>query len=156
MNGDWAGAGLETASAGAGLLDLVAPGVGSASSFAIDAAIAARDMGAFGGATAAGASAAAKKAGVVGVGTKVAPATAKPTLVLSDVQYQTRLQTEMVALLGMSSGFLKQLLEVSAAEFDRPININGTKLNANLLSAARKNYAVARKEVVGAYKGGGQ
>ncbi len=143
MAGDYAGAGLEMASGGASML----PGAGTAASAGIDAIIAARDL---------------KQAGVIGGGStasasagkvipKVAPST-KPSLVLNDVQYQTRLQTEMVALLGMSSGFLKQLLEVSAAEFDRPININGTKLNANLLSAARKNYAVARKEAVGAYK----
>jgi hypothetical protein len=51
MSGDFAGAGLETLSAGAGLLDLVAPGAGTASSLAIDAGIAARDMGVFKGAT---------------------------------------------------------------------------------------------------------
>ena len=77
---------------------------------------------------------------------------AKPSLVLSDEQYQTRLQTEMVALLGLSTGFLKQLLEVSAAEFDRPINLNGTKLNSSLLISARKNYAINRRETIGSYK----
>lgn len=74
------------------------------------------------------------------------------SMTLSDVQYQTRLQTEMVALLGLNTGFMKQLLEISSAEFDRPITLNGTKLNATLLSSARKNYGVARKEAVGAYK----
>ncbi len=143
MAGDYAGAGLEIASGGASML----PGGGTAASAGIDAIIAARDLKQA-GATGGGSTASASKGNVI---PKIAAST-KPSLVLSDVQYQTRLQTEMVALLGMSSGFLKQLLEVSAAEFDRPININGTKLNANLLSAARKNYAVARKEAVGAYK----
>jgi hypothetical protein len=58
----------------------------------------------------------------------------------------------MVALLGLNTGFMKQLLEVSAAEFDRPINLNGTKLNSSLLLSARKNYAVNRREAIGAYK----
>ena len=92
-----------------------------------------------------------KKAGIPPQ--KVASAIdSRPTMTLSDVQYQTRLQTEMVALLGLSTGFMKQLLEISAAEFDRPININGTKLNATLLAQARSNYAVKRNEKVGAYK----
>lgn len=44
IKGDWKGAGLETLSAGAGLLDLVAPGLGTASSLGVDALIAARDL----------------------------------------------------------------------------------------------------------------
>ncbi len=146
MAGDYSGAALEVASGGASMI----PGGGTAASIGIDAMLAARDLkeaGVIGGANPKGGSSASKAPAKV-----AAAVSTKPSLVLNDVQYQTRLQTEMVALLGMSSGFLKQLLEVSAAEFDRPININGTKLNANLLSAARKNYAVARKEAVGAYK----
>jgi hypothetical protein len=45
--GDWAGAGMQALSGSAGLLDLVAPGVGTAASLAIDTADAAREMGAF-------------------------------------------------------------------------------------------------------------
>ena len=44
IKGDVAGAGLETLSAGAGLLDLVAPGAGTVTSLGIDAGIAARDL----------------------------------------------------------------------------------------------------------------
>lgn len=50
--GDYAGAAMEAGSAGLGLLDLVAPGVGTGLSLAADTAIAARDAGAFGGAQA--------------------------------------------------------------------------------------------------------
>lgn len=45
MSGDWAGAGLELASGAAGTI----PGVGTAASVGLDAALAARDMGALGG-----------------------------------------------------------------------------------------------------------
>lgn len=45
MSGDWAGAGLELASGAAGTI----PGLGTAASVGIDAALAARDMGALGG-----------------------------------------------------------------------------------------------------------
>lgn len=44
VKGDLAGAGMEAGSAGLSLLDLVVPGVGTASSLAADAAIAARDV----------------------------------------------------------------------------------------------------------------
>ena len=148
MAGDYAGAALEASSGAASMI----PGGGTAASVAIDAALAARDLNNAGVFNSANPSATVRNGKVSPTGVSATPAAAKPSLVLTDVQYQTRLQTEMVALLGMSTGFMKQLLEVSAAEFDRPININGTKLNANLLSAARKNYAVARREAVGAYK----
>jgi hypothetical protein len=45
MSGDWAGAGLELASGAAGTI----PGLGTAASVGLDAALAARDMGALGG-----------------------------------------------------------------------------------------------------------
>ena len=54
LKGDMVGAGLELASGAANLGNLLAPGVGSAASFGIDAAIMARDMGAFGGGMAKG------------------------------------------------------------------------------------------------------
>ena len=44
IKGDWTGAAMEVASGAASLLDLVAPGAGTATSIAIDAAIAGRDM----------------------------------------------------------------------------------------------------------------
>lgn len=50
VQGDWAGAGLEFASAGANALNIVAPGVGTAASLAIDASILARDAGMWGNA----------------------------------------------------------------------------------------------------------
>lgn len=48
VQGDWAGAGMEFASAGANALNIVAPGVGTAASLAIDAALIARDAGMWG------------------------------------------------------------------------------------------------------------
>jgi|TARA_B100000287_G_scaffold6090_1_gene5898 DNA-binding Lrp family transcriptional regulator len=50
IKGDWAGAGLEFASAGANALNLVAPGAGTAASLALDASIVARDAGMWGNA----------------------------------------------------------------------------------------------------------
>ena len=44
INGDWVGAGLEVASGAAGLLDLIAPGLGTAAGLAIDAGLAYRDI----------------------------------------------------------------------------------------------------------------
>mgnify|MGYP000397725165 CR=1 FL=1 len=44
IKGDWAGAAMEVGSAGLGLLDLVAPGLGTGLSLAADAGIAARDL----------------------------------------------------------------------------------------------------------------
>lgn len=150
MAGDYAGAALEATSGAASMI----PGGGTAASVAIDAALAARDLNNAGVFDSKNPKAIVKNGQVMSskVGPGSSPTATKPSLVLNDVQYQTRLQTEMVALLGMSTGFMKQLLEVSAAEFDRPININGTKLNSSLLANARKNYAVARREAVGAYK----
>lgn len=49
LSGDWSGAGLELASGAASTL----PGIGTAASLGIDAALAAKDMGAFGGSSAA-------------------------------------------------------------------------------------------------------
>jgi hypothetical protein len=155
MSGDWAGAGLETLSAGAGLLDLVAPGVGTASSMAIDAGIAARDMGAFGGATPASAAAAAKP---VEKGTKPTvdainangqkqaaaqqAAVEKAKIALTEAQYNTKLQQEIVAMLGVNAQFLQQISTNTATESD--ININGKVLQTSLLNQARRNYGVSR------------
>ena len=50
IQGDWAGAGMEFASAGANALNLVAPGVGTMASLAIDGAIMTRDAGMWGNA----------------------------------------------------------------------------------------------------------
>lgn len=155
MSGDFAGAGLETLSAGAGLLDLVAPGVGTASSMAIDAGIAARDMGAFGGATPASAAAAAKP---VEKGTKPTvdainangqkqaaaqqAAVEKAKIALTEAQYNTKLQQEIVAMLGVNAQFLQQISTNTATESD--ININGKVLQTALLNQARRNYGVSR------------
>lgn len=155
MSGDWAGAGLETLSAGAGLLDLVAPGVGTASSMAIDAGIAARDMGAFGGATPASAAAAAKPVekgskptvnAVKEAGQKQVKAqqlmAEKAKVSLTEAQYSTKLQQETVAMLGLSTQILAKIMENTAGEKD--ITLDGKSIRGSLLNQARKNYGVAR------------
>jgi phosphoheptose isomerase len=116
----------------------------------MDAAIAARDLNNAGVFDSKNPSAIAKKGAIVPGKTPMASNV--PSITLSDVQYQTRLQTEMVALLGLSTGFMKQLLDLEADVNHKTVNINGTKLANTLLSSARKNYAVARNEKVGAYR----
>jgi hypothetical protein len=145
MAGDFAGAGLEVASGGASML----PGFGTAASVGIDAALAARDMGAFDSAN----PQATIKNGKVVPKTVVAktatpPAAAKPSQVLSDVQYQTRLQMKMVELLGVSSTLLQYIL--IETDKDKSIQLNSVRLNQSLMNNARKQMAIGRRETVGA------
>jgi hypothetical protein len=69
------------------------------------------------------------------------------SIILSDVQYQTRLQMKMVELLGVNSILLQSILEET--DKDKSIKLNGVKLNTQLMFNARKQMAVARKEAVG-------
>jgi hypothetical protein len=138
MAGDFTGAGMEVASGGASML----PGIGTGASIGIDAAIAARDMGAF---DSKNPTATVKKPGTVSA--KSASVVGKPSLVLSDVQYQTRLQMKMVELLGTNAILLQSILEET--DKDKSIKLNGVKLNSQLMLNARKQMAVARKESIG-------
>ena len=138
MAGDYTGAGMEIASGGASML----PGIGTGASIGIDAAIAARDMGAF---DSKNPTATVKKPGTVSA--KSASVVGKPSLVLSDVQYQTRLQMKMVELLGTNAILLQSILEET--DKDKSIKLNGVKLNSQLMLNARKQMAVSRKEAVG-------
>jgi len=138
LAGDFTGAGLEVASGGASMI----PGFGTAASFGIDAAIAARDMGAF---DSKNPTATVKKPGTVSA--KSASVVGKSSLVLSDVQYQTRLQMKMVELLGTNAILLQSILEET--DKDKSIKLNGVKLNTQLMFNARKQMAVSRKEAIG-------
>ena len=140
--GDFAGAGMEVASGGASML----PGFGTAASVGIDAALAARDMGAF---DSKNPQATVKKSGVVSA--KAAPTAAKPSLVLSDVQYQTRLQMKMVELLGVNAALLQSIATDGGR--DKSINLNGVKLNQSLMKNLRTQMAVNRRETIGAPTG---
>ncbi len=73
---------------------------------------------------------------------------AKPSQVLSDVQYQTRLQMKMVELLGVSATLLQYIL--SETDKDKSIQLNNVRLNQSLMTNARKQMAISRREVVGA------
>jgi hypothetical protein len=70
------------------------------------------------------------------------------SIVLSDVQYQTRLQTKMVELLGVSAALLQNILTDGGK--DKSIQLNNVTLNKALMINAKKQMAVARREVVGA------
>jgi hypothetical protein len=146
MAGDFAGAGLEVASGGASML----PGIGTGASVAIDAALAARDMGAF---DSKNPQASVKNGKVVPKTVVSKPVTppAKPGQVLSDVQYQTRLQMKMVELLGVSAALLQNIATDGGK--DKSINLNGVRLNQSLMKNLRTQMAVGRRETVGAPTG---
>lgn len=130
--GDVSGAALEAASGAAGTI----PGAGTAASIGIDAALAARDSGAFD-----------KSKSIVNTtnqqqlqSQKVAVENAKKTL--TESQYSIKLQQEMVAVLGISAQFLQQISDNTTNE--KGININGKVLSTTLLNQARRNYGVSR------------
>jgi hypothetical protein len=76
---------------------------------------------------------------------------AKPGQVLSDVQYQTRLQMKMVELLGVNAALLQSIATDGGK--DKSINLNGVKLNQSLMVNLRKQMAVNRRETIGAPTG---
>jgi len=75
------------------------------------------------------------------------------TLTLSDVQYQTRLQTKMVELLGVSATLLQYILLEDQNKQYKANEINSMRLSNQLMMNAKKQMAIARTETVGAYKG---
>ena len=145
MAGDYAGAALEASSGAASMI----PGGGTAASIAIDAALAARDLNQAGVFNSKNPQATVQNGKLVAK-PSAAAATAKPSQVLSDVQYQTRLQMKMVELLGTSATLLQYiLLENDSKQFNAG-DINTMRLSNQLMVNARKQMAVGRKEVVGA------
>lgn len=151
MAGDYAGAALEASSGAASMI----PGGGTAASIAIDAALAARDLKQAGvfdskapGSTVVNGKVVPKGASPSKVST---PANTRPTMTLTDEQYQTRLQEKMVEYLATSATLLQYILLES--EDKQYTTLNGMKLNQQLLATMRKEYAVNRNEKVGAYKG---
>jgi hypothetical protein len=145
MAGDYAGAALEASSGAASMI----PGGGTAASIAIDAALAARDLNQAGVFNSKSPQATVQNGKVVAK-PSAAAATAKPSQVLSDVQYQTRLQMKMVELLGTSATLLQYiLLENDSKQFNAG-DINTMRLSNQLMVNAKKQMAVGRKEVVGA------
>lgn len=66
----------------------------------------------------------------------------KAKVTLTEAQYGTKLQKEMIAMLGITAQFLQQISENTKAEGQ--IQINGKVLNSALLNQARRSYAVAR------------
>ncbi len=75
------------------------------------------------------------------------------TQVLSDVQYQTRLQQKMVELLGTSATLLQYILLEDQTKQYKANEINSMRLSNQLMINARKQMAINRKEVVGANNG---
>jgi hypothetical protein len=92
-----------------------------------------------------------KPAAVTAKPTTPVAGTPKGTQVLSDVQYQTRLQQKMVELLGVSSTLLQYIL--LETDKDKSINLNGVRLNQSLMKNLRTQMAVGRREVIGAPTG---
>jgi hypothetical protein len=145
MAGDYAGAALEASSGAASMI----PGGGTAASIAIDAALAARDLNNAGAFDSKNPQATIRNGRVVPAKANITPAAAKPTLVLSDVQYQTRLQTKMVELLGTSATLLQYILLENDSNQYKAGDINTMRLSNQLMMNARKQMAIGRTEVVG-------
>jgi hypothetical protein len=160
MKGDMAGAALELASGAAGTI----PGIGTAASIGIDAALAAKDMGVF-GSTAKPSVGGAKptiskeqQAKSIQTGTKPTVdavntmgqkqvdaqkmVAEKAKVTLTEAQYQNKLQQEMVAMLGIANQFLNKIMINTADGGDT--TIDGEVLNKKLLNNARRKYAVGR------------
>ena len=66
----------------------------------------------------------------------------KARVTLTEAQYGTKLQQEMVAMLGLSTQILAKIMENTAG--DKDITLDGKSLRGSLLNQARKNYGVAR------------
>ena len=162
-SGDFAGAALEVASGAAGTI----PGIGTAASIGIDAALAARDMGAFDSTSTAakptvdaGAKPVSKEQQAKPIETGTKPtvdavnangekqltaqqaAVEKAKVTLSEAQYSTKLQQETVAMLGLSTQILSKIMENTANGGD--ITLDGRSIRNSLLNQARRSYGVAR------------
>lgn len=68
------------------------------------------------------------------------------TKTLSEYEYSTKLQQEMVNLLGIAGQFLQQISANTVQDSD--ININGKVLAKSLLNQAKTSYAVNRVETI--------
>ena len=141
MAGDYAGAGMEVASGGASMI----PGFGTAASVGIDAAIAARDMGAFNSKNPQSTIQNGKVVSKTAVPTKSATVSASnPVGMLSAAEYQVKLQIKMVQLMGVSAALLEAILLETDS---KPVlSVNGIKLNQQLMVSSLKTMAVNRRD----------
>jgi hypothetical protein len=64
---------------------------------------------------------------------------------LTNAEYEFKLQQEMVALLGLSSQILNRIMENTKGE-KGSITLYGRSLTQSLLNEARRNYAISRTE----------
>ena len=66
-------------------------------------------------------------------------------IMLSNTEYEFKLQQEMVALMGLSVQVLTQIMELTRDD-DYVVKLNGYTLTDSLRQSARKNYAISRFE----------
>ena len=154
MAGDFSGAALEAASGGASMI----PGIGTGASVGIDALIAAKDMGAFGGAPG-------TTPQNTGATTEVIEKAAEPTVeaiiqgtternqqgineairsgeLLNSNEYGIELQQKMLEILGLQAEYLEVI--ATDADDDMTINMDGKKVLSILNSRNNKSYGVTR------------
>ena len=154
MAGDFSGAALEAASGGASMI----PGIGTGASVGIDALIAAKDMGAFGGAPG-------TTPQNTGATTEVIEKAAEPTVeaiiqgtternqqgineairsgeLLNSNEYGIELQQKMLEILVLQAEYLEVI--ATDADDDMTINMDGKKVLSILNSRNNKSYGVTR------------
>ena len=154
MAGDFSGAALEAASGGASMI----PGIGTGASVGIDALIAAKDMGAFGGAPG-------TTPQNTGATTEVIEKAAEPTVqaiiqgtternqqgineairsgeLLNSNEYGIELQQKMLEILGLQAEYLEVI--ATDADDDMTINMDGKKVLSILNSRNNKSYGLTR------------
>jgi hypothetical protein len=73
---------------------------------------------------------------------KIAAEKAKATL--TESQYNSKLQIEMIALLAVNAQYLNQITENTATETTPELRLNGKKLATGLLASARRNFGINR------------
>jgi hypothetical protein len=73
---------------------------------------------------------------------KIAAEKAKATL--TESQYNSKLQIEMIALLAVNAQYLNQITENTATETTPEVRLNGKKLATGLLASARRNFGINR------------
>jgi len=153
--GDWLGAAGEVASGVASTI----PGIGTAVSAGIDVGLAGRDMYK---AQDRGSAPVSKEQQAKPIETGTKPtvdavntmgqkqveaqkmAAEKAKVTLTETQYNTKLNQEMVAMLGLSTQILSKIMENTAG--DKDITLDGRSIRGSLLNQARKNYGVARTQ----------
>jgi len=155
---DIASSALSGAGYGA-MIGSIIPGVGNVVGGAVGGLLGGayglyQNLGAFSGPATPGKSAPKKAGATAPKGSTAVPGAGSTppkgsSTVLSDVQYQTRLQMKMVELLGTSATLLQYiLLENDSKQFNAG-DINTMRLSNQLMVNARKQMAVGRKEVAG-------